>query len=74
MGKRLLRIPKSDISQKEKELKLATVNIISVAGSVIFGTITALSPEKITLKNRRNNLLTIAINDISEIIIDKPAA
>ena len=73
MGKRLVRIPKSDILQKEKELVSLTVNIVSTAGSVIFGTIISVSSEVIVLKNRRNTNLTIYINDISEIIIDKPS-
>lgn len=70
MAKRQLRIPTNNIPQKWPEISGKKANIVLANGSVLMATLLNLRGDSLDVRNMRLTKQVVALNGISEIIID----
>lgn len=70
MAKRQIRIPTNNIPKKWPEISGKKANIVLGNGSVLMATLLSLNGDQLEVKNMRLTKQVVALNEISEIILD----
>jgi len=74
MGKRLQRISRNNIIEKQNELLNIDLNTVLISGSVFQGKIIKWNNNNCYFKDHRNHVQYFSVLTISEIITDQPSS